>query len=126
MELGNTSKLKILIVDDSKNMREVLTTLLSLEGYWCESAANGLEALEKVKQTHFDLVITDVHMPKMDGVTLAGEITRHFTDLQVIIMTAQLDEHSQRSALTAGAREVLRKPFAISELTARLHKMLHV
>ncbi len=126
MEVTTGSILKILVVDDSDSMREVLTTLLSLEGHQCESAANGREAMEKVIQGHFDVVITDVNMPEMDGITLTKNLTRYFTNLPVMVMTGQFDGGSRESALTAGARDVLGKPFAISELKVRLHKMLPV
>jgi CheY-like chemotaxis protein len=126
MEPGTTPKLKILVVDDSQSVRDVLTMFLSLEGHLCESAVNGRDAMEKVAQTRFDLVITDVHMPEMDGITLTRELARRFAHLPVMIMTAQLDDLSRESAFTAGAREVLGKPFAIKEVTARLQKMIQV
>ena len=124
MKPGTESKYKILVVDDSQSIREVLAALLSLEGHLCESAANVREAMEKVTQAHFDIVITDVPMPEMDGITLTGELTRHFSDLPVMIMTGQPDDSLVESARSAGAREILRKPFSISELVARLHRML--
>jgi len=119
-------KLNVLIVDDSDCIREVLTALLSHKGHRCESAANGREAMEKVAQGHFDVVITDVNMPEMDGITLTRELALRFSDLPVMIMTGQLDEHCRKSALLAGAREVLRKPFEISEFMLRLHKMVDI
>ena len=119
-------KLNVLIVDDSDCIREVLTALLSHKGHRCESAANGREAMEKVAQGHFDVVITDVNMPEMDGITLTRELALRFSELPVMIMTGQLDEHCRKSALLAGAREVLRKPFEISEFMLRLHKMVDI
>jgi len=118
------AKLNVLVVDDNDCIREVLTALLSREGHRCESAANGREAMEKVAQGHFDVVITDVNMPVMDGITLTRELTLHFADLPVMIMTGQLDEQCRKSAFTAGAREVLGKPFEIAELMVRLHKVV--
>jgi two-component system alkaline phosphatase synthesis response regulator PhoP len=118
------AKLNVLVVDDNDCIREVLTALLSHKGYRCESAANGREAIEKVAQDHFDVVITDVHMPEMDGITLTRELTLRFSDLPVMIMTGQLDDHCRESAFTAGAREVLGKPFEIAELMVRLHKVV--
>jgi len=120
------AKLNVLIVDDNDCIREVLTALLSHKGHRCESAANGREAMEKVAQGHFDVVITDVNMPEMDGITLTRELALRFSDLPVMIMTGQLDEHCRKSALLAGAREVLRKPFEISEFMLRLHKMVDI
>jgi CheY-like chemotaxis protein len=84
------------------------------------------EAVEKVAQTRFDLVITDVHMPEMDGITLTRELARRFAHLPAMIMTAQLDDLSRESAFMAGAREVLGKPFPIKEITAKLQKIIQV
>ncbi len=123
---SSEAKLKILVVDDSECIREVLTILLLRRGYQCESATNGREAIDMIARAHFDLVITDVYMPEMDGITLMKELTRHFSDLPVMIMTGEPDERLVESAISAGAREVLGKPFAISELMMRLHRMLHV
>lgn len=124
MEPGTGSKLKILVVDDSQSVREVLTALLSLEGHRCESAVNGRDAMEKVAQARFDVVITDVHMPEMNGIMLTREIARRFVNLPVMIMTGQLDDIARESAFAAGAREVLGKPFAITELKVKLQRMI--
>jgi CheY-like chemotaxis protein len=120
------AKLNVLVVDDNDSIREILTALLSHKGHRCESAANGREAMEKVVQGHFDVVITDVNMPEMDGITLTRELTLRFSHLPVMIMTAQLDEECRESALSAGAKEVLGKPFEISEFMAMLDKVARV
>jgi CheY-like chemotaxis protein len=125
MEPETAPKLKVLVVDDSQSMREFLTTLLSLEGHRCELAATGREAVEKVKQAHFGVVITDVHMLEMDGITLTRELTLRFPDLPVIVMTGQPDDSLLESAISAGAREVLGRSFAISDFAVRLQRMLH-
>ena len=127
MEPGHSeAKLNILIVDDNESMREVVTILLSRRGHRCESATNGIEAMQKVKQSNFDAVITDLQMPEMDGIDLAKEPRQHFPDLPVMIMTGQPDDSLVESTISAGAREVLRKPFEISELMMRLYGMLHI
>ena len=104
------AKLNVLVVDDNDCVREVLTALLSRRGHRCESASNGREAVEKVAQGRFDVVITDVYMPEMDGITLTKELTLRFSDLPVMIMTGQLDEHCRESALMAGAIDVIGNP----------------
>ncbi len=116
---------KILVVDDSECIREGLTILLIRRGYRCESATNGIEAAEKVRQSDFDAVVADLQMPEMDGIGLTRELHQHFSDLPVMIMTGQPDESLSESATRAGAREVLEKPFEISDFMARLHRMLH-
>jgi putative two-component system response regulator len=78
----------------------------------------------KVTQRRFDVVITDVLMPKMDGITLTRKLTQNFSYLPVMVMTAELDDDAKESALMAGARDVIRKPFEISEFMVRLHKVL--
>jgi two-component system response regulator MprA len=120
------TKLSVLVVDDCESIREILETLLSRKGHRCESAADGVEAMVKVTQSRFDVVVTDVLMPKMDGITLTRKLTQNFSHLRVMVMTAQLDEDSAETALMAGARDVISKPFEISEFMLRLHKMLDI
>ena len=116
----------VLVVDDNESVREVLTIMLSRRGYRCESATNGIEAVEKVRQSDFDAVVTDLQMPEMDGIGLTRELHQHFSDLPVMIMTGQSDDSLVESAMSAGARGLLSKPFEISELLMRLQKMLHI
>jgi DNA-binding NtrC family response regulator len=105
-------------------MREVIATILSLRGHRCESAENGIEAMEKVMQNRFDAVITDADMHKLDGIALRKELTHHFSKLPVMIMTG--DDSSEESAIDAGAREFLRKPSDLSEFIMKFHKILCV
>ena len=127
MEPSNSeAKFGVLVVDDNDCIRETLTILLSRRGYRCESAANGIEAMQKAKQSHFDAVITDLQMPEMDGIALTRELRQHFSDLPVLIMTGHPDGSLVESAITAGAREVISKPFSISDLIMRLQRMLHI
>ena len=123
---SSETKLSVLVVDDCESIREILETLLSRKGHRCESATNGVETMVKVTQSRFDVVVTDVLMPKMDGITLTRKLTQNFSHLPVIVMTAQLDEDSAETAFMAGARDVISKPFEISEFMVRLHKMLDI
>ena len=123
---SSETKLSVLVVDDCESIRGLLETLLSRNGHRCESAANGVEAMVKVTQGRFDVVITDIVMPKMDWITLTRKLTQDFSDLPVMVMTAQLDDDSAESAIMAGARDVIGKPFEISEFMVRLHKMLDI
>ena len=123
---SSDTKYNVLVVDDNESVREVLTIMLSRRGHRCESASNGIEAMQKVKQSNFDAVITDLQMPEMDGIVLMRELSHHFPDLPVMIMTGQPDDSLVESAMSAGARGLLSKPFEISELMMRLHQMLHI
>jgi len=123
---GSERKASVLVVDDNEPMRETIAAILSDKGHQCESAENGIEALEKCKGTKFDAVVTDLDMPGMDGITLTRELTRCFLDLPVMLMTAHDDDSLEGAAKNAGAREFLRKPFDIFEFLTKFHRMLHV
>jgi len=114
----------ILVVDDNENIREVLAVILSGSGYRCESAKNGLDAMQRVRQSRFDAVVTDLEMPEMDGIALTREIRQQFSSLPVMVMTGHSDEEYRESAFRAGAKEFLSKPFDIPDLIKKLHGML--
>jgi DNA-binding NtrC family response regulator len=115
---------KILIVDDEEGVRNFLVSLLSKHGHNCETAKDGMEALEKIEKNAFDSVIIDVVMPLMDGITLTKELLKLYPDLPVMIMTGKADEHSAESAISAGAREFIKKPFSLDEFIIRFDKMM--
>jgi CheY-like chemotaxis protein len=114
----------VLVVDDNEDIREIVTIMLSHTGYRCDSARNGTEALQRIRVSRFDAVITDVEMPEMDGIALTKELSKHYSDLPVMIMTSHSDDDHKAIAFQAGAREFLSKPFAVPDLIAKLHRML--
>ena len=116
--------LKILIVDDKEMMSSFVVSLLSQHGHQCETAKDGIEALEKIKKNSFDSAVIDVVMPLMDGITLTKELLRLYPNLPVMIMTGHADDHSAESAIAAGAREFIKKPFSIDEFILRFDKMM--
>ncbi len=83
---------KILVVDDEKNIRFLLSEILTHEGFDIIEAKDGQEALEKMETTTFDLVITDVHMPRLDGISLVHHMEMAGREEKVIIMTAKPSE----------------------------------
>lgn len=115
---------KILIVDDELPIRGLLVSLLSSSGHQCETAGNGKEALDRLGQNQFDAIVTDVVMPEMDGITLTRVISQKYPDLPVMVMTGFSDEYSAQKAVSAGAREFIKKPFSIAEFSLRLNKMM--
>lgn len=121
---GPEAKVSVLVVDDNEALREVIAIILSQRGHRCEFAENGVEAMRKVVRNSFDAVVTDVDMPEMDGISLTRILTQQFPNLPVMIITGQPHDNSMESAITAGAREFLEKPFDISEFVMRFHKML--
>ena len=114
----------VLVVDDNESIREVLAIVLSGSGYRCESAKNGVEAMQRVRQARFDAVVTDLEMPEMDGIALTRELRQQFSSLPVMVMTGYSDDDHRETAFRAGAREFLSKPFDIPDLIKKLHGML--
>ena len=119
-----TSNYRILIADDERPITDLLASFLSSQGYFCETATNGRTALEMVSQNHFDVVITDVVMPDMDGITLTQKLSQQFPNLSIMVMTGYYDEKSMESAATAGAHEFIKKPFSLAEFDRRFQKMI--
>jgi two-component system response regulator PilR (NtrC family) len=106
----------ILIVDDERSMREFLGIYLRREGYRIEAAAGGKEALATLKAHTFDLVITDLRMPDVDGLTILAEAKRLHPDTEVVVVTAFSTTETAIAAMKAGAHDYLTKPFKIDEV----------
>jgi len=115
---------KILVVDDEEQMRKLIVSLLSPKGHQCVTANDGREALDKFMETKFDALITDIVMPEMDGITLTKELSKHYQNLPVMVMTGYTEEYSAETAIASGAREFINKPFSISEFLIRFDKMM--
>ena len=118
------SNYNVLVVDDEEPMRELMVALLSRQGHQCITARNGNEALNKISQHKFDAVITDIVMPEMDGIALTKEILILYPDLPIMVMTGYSGEYSAESAIAAGARDFINKPFSIDEFILRFSKMM--
>ncbi|TET32975.1 MAG: sigma-54-dependent Fis family transcriptional regulator [Planctomycetota bacterium] len=109
--------MKILIVDDEKRFAKVLQLALNTEGYdRVEIACSGDEAIEKIRISPYDLVVTDLRMPGMNGLELMAEVKRRTPGTDIILMTAFADVETARAALKKGALDYLVKPFDNSEL----------
>jgi len=115
---------KILVVDDEEPMRKLIASLLSSKGHQCVTASNGLEALDKMMKSKYDALIADIVMPEMDGIALTKELSKHYENLPVMVMTGYTEEYSAETAIAAGAREFIEKPFSISEFLIRFDKMM--
>jgi len=113
---------KILIVDDELNMRLVLKTLLSKEGYDVATASDGLEAMQVLKSGDVNVVVTDLKMPKFDGMGLLDRVIREYPSTPVIIITAPGTVATAVDALKKGAFDYITKPFEQDELKNVIHK----
>lgn len=114
----------ILVVDDEENAREGLSKILSKEGYVVETATNGKEAVDTIKRKIFDLVITDMRMPLMDGFEVLREIKKMDEGIGVIMITAYGEVESYLEAMNMGAFEYINKPVRVNELKRVITKVL--
>ncbi|HEY6945023.1 MAG TPA: response regulator transcription factor [Candidatus Acidoferrum sp.] len=113
----------ILVVDDEPQIRRVLRSTLSTQGYVITEAKTGEEALESLRKERPDLVLLDVNMPGMGGVAACREI-RRASDAPIIMLTVRNAERDKVAALDAGADDYVVKPFGIEELLARIRSAL--
>ena len=117
---------KILVVDDEKDIRQLLSVALTrVDGFSVELAENGEEALQKIDRERFDLVLTDLKMPKMDGLQLLSEIVNSKPEILTVLMTGYGSINSALEAIRGGASDYLMKPIDIAELVVRLQKVLN-
>ncbi len=116
---------RILVVDDEENTRIGLTKLLSQEGFEVESAANGNEALDYLDQKKVSLVISDINMPDMNGLSFLRELSRKYPSTSVIMITAYGGVESYLEAMNLGAYEYLHKPVRLDELRSVMKKIFN-
>lgn len=115
--------MKILVVDDEALLVKGIRFNLQNEGYEVITGSNGLEAVHLVREQKPDLVVLDVMMPQMDGMTACSKI-REFSDVPIILLTAKTDDMDKLMGFDHGADDYLTKPFNILELKARIRALL--
>ena len=115
--------MKILVVDDEELLVKGIRFNLQNEGYEVITGSNGREAVQLVQNEHPDLVVLDVMMPEMDGLTACSNI-RAFSDVPIILLTAKADDMDKLMGFDCGADDYLTKPFNILELKARIRALL--
>jgi len=118
------NSVQCLVVDDEPRLRRVLVRLLEGEGFTCREAGSGTEALEMLQQEPVPLVISDLRMPQMDGVTLLREIVSRWPDTAVVVVTAVAEVESAVACLQLGALDYVAKPFHLDEVRARVMQAL--
>ena len=115
---------KILCVDDEPGMRNVLSEMVTQFGYDCEVAGDGLEALQRLEKDLFSIVITDLEMPKMNGLDLIREIANEYPDIDTIAITAYNAKYQYTDLIEIGASDFITKPFHMNELQAKLNRIV--
>jgi pilus assembly protein CpaE len=118
-----TEKMRVLIVDDLATTRESVRKLLQFEPSveLAGEAASGTEAIAKAHELNPDIILMDINMPDMDGITASQRIVTDLPAVQIIIMSVQGETDYMRKAMLAGARDFLTKPFSLDELLTALH-----
>ncbi len=115
---------RILVVEDEDNTRHALTKLLTREGFLVEGVSNGYEALCYLRRQPVHLIVTDIKMPQMDGITFLKELNKNFPQSNVIMITAYGGVDSYLEAMNLGAFEYINKPVQIDELKMIMKKIL--
>ena len=115
--------MKILVVDDEKIIVKGLKYNLEQEGYQVECAFDGEEAVKMARQSDIDLILLDVMLPKMDGLTVCRTV-RTFSDVPIIMLTARSEDIDKILGLEYGADDYITKPFNIREVTSRIKAIL--
>ncbi|MCA9616620.1 MAG: response regulator, partial [Myxococcales bacterium] len=115
---------RILVVDDEQVIREILADFLSMEGFVVRTAADGSEALVELSRTHYDLVLTDLKMPKMGGLELLGAIQKHTPNVVTVIMTGFGTVETAIDAMKRGAYDYILKPFKVEEVVHTIRRGL--
>lgn len=116
---GNLKNFKILLVEDEEQMSMFIEMELTHEGYKVDVAYDGREALEKVENTEYQLILLDIMIPGLNGIEVCRRI-RQFSCVPIIMLTAKSDVSDKVLGLDVGANDYLTKPFAIEELLARI------
>ena len=114
----------ILVVDDDAIVRRNLSALLNQSSYETDQAADGVEALEKLNQRAFDLVLSDIVMPRMDGLALFEQIGSRWPGTRIIAMTGYFQSDGASRFIAAGAHDFIGKPVMLDELLSKIEHVL--
>jgi CheY-like chemotaxis protein len=109
---------RVLIADDEASMRALVARAIAMDGHETVTAQDGAEALEILTREDgaFDLLLTDIQMPVMDGIALALSAARDFPDLTILLMTGFADQRERASNLNALVHDVITKPFSVADI----------
>ncbi|MCG6946977.1 MAG: diguanylate cyclase [Deltaproteobacteria bacterium] len=122
--MENRAQQTVLSVDDDGELRELLHELICQMGHDSVTAADGVDALEKMEENQFDIVITDINMPRLNGVGLIKRIASDFTDTDVIAITGFQTEYNYTDIIALGASDFISKPINIDEFEAKIKRVV--
>ncbi|EHD1694560.1 response regulator transcription factor [Vibrio vulnificus] len=116
--------MKILLVDDNHNVAETIADYLELEGFIIDCAYHGEAALRLIETNHYDVIVMDIMMPKLDGISTVKKLREDYLcGTPILFLTAKQGLDDKIAAFTAGGDDYLLKPFAMQELSLRLHAL---
>ena len=118
------TKASLLLVEDEENLHESLKLNLELEGYEVTSSFNGADALRAVQNEYFDLIVMDVMLPGIDGISVTETLRLQQNEVPVLMLSAKSDTESRILGLRKGADDYLSKPFNLQELLLRIEKLI--
>src|SRR5699024_6499935 len=113
----------LLVVDDEPNIRDLLSAALRFAGFSVATAANGNEALKEARDSQIDLILLDVMMPDMDGITVSRALCETVIETPPLLFTARDDPQATISGLTVGGDDDVTKPFSLDEVVARIRSI---
>lgn len=118
--------MKILVVDDDKTTRKMISLILKSKGYEVITAENGLEALQKLGLEKINLILTDMNMPYMDGIELTKQVKANpdFSHIPVVMITTEADEDEKKRAFEAGVDDYLVKPTNAEQITESMKRIV--
>jgi CheY-like chemotaxis protein len=113
----------VLVVDDERDLRMAIRDVLSMQGFWVDTAASAAEALRHVLSRNYQVVVSDIRLPQMDGLELARLLSRRVQSPRIVLMTAFASPETVKEAYAAGASHYMPKPISLATLS-RLVKEL--
>jgi DNA-binding NtrC family response regulator len=117
-------KSRVLVVDDEEALRYLLSTELAAEGYDVETAGDGDEAIEAIRQKDYDVVLLDIKMPRVDGFEVLRFIKQNKPEIKVIMLTAYADVKNAIEALKLGASDFVSKPYDLEDILTSINRAL--
>lgn len=115
----------ILLVEDEEHLQEALKLNLELEGYEVTCAGNGTDALKKIDEEYFDLIVLDVMLPELDGISVAENVRLKNNDVPILMLSAKSSNADKVLGLKKGADDYITKPFNLEELLLRVQKLIN-
>jgi CheY-like chemotaxis protein len=115
---------RILITEDEDSLRSFVARALRLDGHETHEAADGAEGLEKLAEGSYDLLLSDIRMPVMDGIELAHRASSDFPDMKILLMTGYAEQRERADDLALKIVDVVSKPFALPDIRSAVARAL--